>query len=148
MAKHSTEAPVPNPKYSSKLLQMKFMQRGKERQTLTQHTAEQVKKEDDSQWIAAGASSSGCVVISEADPPPGALYGHISFQQFNPAAEKLQAEAEKRREEAKRRQELGPEGAAISDAEMAAAAVAKRKAQEEAPIKGWREGAHKKRQST
>ena len=33
---------------------------------------------------------SGCIIISEPDPHPGALLGHMTFGGFNPAIEQIQ----------------------------------------------------------
>lgn len=49
----------------------------------------QVKAEDDSEWVAEGQQT-GCVVLTEGDPPPGAHFGHMSFSSFNPELQKLQ----------------------------------------------------------
>ena len=38
----------------------------------------------------ARTPQSGCLVISEPDPPPGALLGHMTFGGFNPAIEQMQ----------------------------------------------------------
>ena len=38
----------------------------------------------------ARTPQSGCIIISEPDPPPGALLGHMTFGGFNPAIEQMQ----------------------------------------------------------
>ena len=46
--------------------------------------------EEEAHWVApAAAGVRGCTVLLEADPPPGTAIGHMSFQAFNPAVEKL-----------------------------------------------------------
>ena len=64
--------------FSSRLLQMKFMQRKQEK-----------RKAEDAEWVAEG-SQGGCILVCEPDPPPGALLGRMGFGGFNPDAEKLQ----------------------------------------------------------
>lgn len=51
----------------------------------------QAVKEEEEEWVAtAPAAPSGCVVLVEGNPPPGAHMGHMSFNSFNPHLEKLQ----------------------------------------------------------
>ncbi|CAK0757636.1 hypothetical protein CVIRNUC_002557 [Coccomyxa viridis] len=106
---------------SSRLLQMKFMKRGQAAET-PPHAAsasaaateeeptdasEQPKKvSEDERWVAR-TPQSGCIIISEPDPPPGALLGHMTFGGFNPAIEQMQKEAETRLREAKRKRAGG-----------------------------------------
>jgi len=46
--------------------------------------------EEEAHWVvSAAAGVRGCTVLLEADPPPGTAIGHMSFQSFNPAVEKL-----------------------------------------------------------
>ena len=53
----------------------------------------QAKKEEEEEWVAdAPAGPSGCVVLVEGNPPPGAHMGHMSFNSFNPDLEKLQVD--------------------------------------------------------
>ena len=47
------------------------------------------KSSEDERWVAR-TPQGGCIVISEPDPPPGALLGHMTFGGFNPALEQLQ----------------------------------------------------------
>ena len=47
------------------------------------------KVPEDERWVAR-TPQSGCIIISEPDPPPGALLGHMTFGGFNPAIEQLQ----------------------------------------------------------
>ena len=52
--------------------------------------SEQPKKvSEDERWVAR-TPQSGCIIISEPDPPPGALLGHMTFGGFNPAIEQMQ----------------------------------------------------------
>ena len=48
-----------------------------------------VKVPEDERWVAR-TPQSGCIIISEPDPPPGALLGHMTFGGFNPAIEQMQ----------------------------------------------------------
>ena len=49
------------------------------------------KEEEEEEWVAtAPAGQSGCVILVEGNPPPGAHMGHMSFNSFNPELEKLQ----------------------------------------------------------
>ena len=50
-----------------------------------------MQESNDSEWVAEGAAApSGCVLIVEGTPPPGASMGHMSFHSFNPELQKLQ----------------------------------------------------------
>ena len=54
------------------------------------NASEQPKKDfEDQRWVAR-TPQSGCIIISEPDPPPGALLGHMTFGGFNPVIEQMQ----------------------------------------------------------
>ncbi|BDA44640.1 hypothetical protein COCOBI_06-1170 [Coccomyxa sp. Obi] len=105
-----------NQGFSSRLLQMKFMQRKQEKRK-AEEVLDQVAqpKTEDAHWVTEG-SQRGCILICEPDPPPGALMGHMAFGGFNLEAEKLQEDARKRLEAAKAGTNDGP---VVSDLEMA-----------------------------
>ncbi|KAK1437080.1 hypothetical protein QVD17_02865 [Tagetes erecta] len=73
---------------SSTLKNLKFMQRGANKE-------EKTKKEEE--VIPDGnfrsISIKKCMVIMEGDPSPGAVKGRMSFQSFNPSIDKLTEEA-------------------------------------------------------
>jgi len=111
------------PKVSSKLLQLKFMQRAVEKSQPPAQPSQEPAAAAADAWVAPASrrDAAPCRVLHEADPPPGALLGRLSFRKFNAETEKLQADAEA--EEA--RQRGGGDGGkaaavAVSDAEMAA----------------------------
>ncbi|CAL5227237.1 g10161 [Coccomyxa viridis] len=90
---------------------MKFMKRGQPAEATTRAASSTTdiqeapsKSSEDERWVAR-TPQGGCIVISEPDPPPGALLGHMTFGGFNPALEQLQEEAEKRLQEAKRKRD-------------------------------------------
>ena len=116
MAKREAAGAVKKP-YSSKLLQMRFMQRGTQpaataevgllvslarscllqsaivKAALAQQEPSPTEKEataTETEWTSNWGPQAGCSVIVEADPLPGASRGRLSFHSFNPAAEKLQ----------------------------------------------------------
>lgn len=115
--KTSTDASK-KPALSSRLMQMKFMQRGKEKTVLKEAVAEQVQHENDSKWVA-DAPQMGLVLVTEGDPPPGAHLGHMSFSSFNPELQKLQDERDAILKAAKKSATLGVDGKLIPDEEMA-----------------------------
>ncbi|EIE25641.1 hypothetical protein COCSUDRAFT_52525 [Coccomyxa subellipsoidea C-169] len=102
--------------FSSRLLQMKFMQRKQEKRK-AEEVFEQVAdpNPEDAEWVAEG-SQRGCILVYEPDPPPGALLGRMGFGGFNPDAEKLQKEAEERLQAAKAGKSDTP---VVSDLDMA-----------------------------
>ncbi|KAL3137397.1 hypothetical protein ABBQ32_006920 [Trebouxia sp. C0010 RCD-2024] len=106
------------PALSSRLMQMKFMQRGTEKSVLKQAVAEQVQHEDDSKWVT-DAPHTGLVLVTEGDPPPGAHMGHMSFSKFNPELQKLQDERDALLKAARKAATLGVDGKLIPDEEMA-----------------------------
>ncbi len=90
---------------SGRLQGLKFMQRARNREAVLQKQQQEEEEstvEDDSHWVAPGhntaAASRKCVVIVEGDPKPSATLGRMSFQNFNPAVEKIVEEVEMRRE--------------------------------------------------
>lgn len=108
--------------HSSKLMQMKFMQRGVQRKQMQEQTEKQLDAEEEAHWVApAGVGGHGCTVLMEADPPPGTAIGHMSFKAFNPAIEKLHEDREEMLLAAakRKREATNGEGTSVSDAEMA-----------------------------
>ena len=147
MAQSKEDPPATKPALSSRLMQMKFMQRGQEKAIIEEAVVEQVRQtpyigatsrhvyskwlrtarsttaiccsavdtagmvpgcgshlslhahlfmcytqvraDEEDKWTA-DAQQTGCVVLTEADPPPGAYFGHMSFSSFNPELQKLQ----------------------------------------------------------
>jgi rRNA-processing protein FCF1 len=90
---------------SGRLQGLKFMQRARKREEALQKQQQEEEEssvEDDSHWVAPGhntaAASRKCVVIVEGDPKPSATLGRMSFQNFNPAVEKIVEEVEMRRQ--------------------------------------------------
>lgn len=73
--------------FSSTLRNLKFMQRAPQKEEITKKE-EEVKKIDTSETI-----KKKCVVIMEGDPHPGATFGRMSFQSFNPSIDKLNEKA-------------------------------------------------------
>eukprot|EP00873_Tetraselmis_striata_P042453 jgi/Tetstr1/462717/TSEL_007681.t1 len=85
--------------FSSRLKGMKFMQRAEEKKNKGVASKRKREEDEEARWVVrpegGGVSQAkGCVVVLEADPPPGALLGRMSFQSFSDATERLQAEAE------------------------------------------------------
>lgn len=118
MAEGKVDGPAKKPAFSSRLLQMKFMQRGKEKAVVKEAVTAQVKAVDDSEWVAE-RQQTGCTVLAEGDPPPSALFGHMSFSSFNPELQKLQEQRESMLKTARNAALVGAEGKANSDTEMA-----------------------------
>ncbi|KAL6519063.1 hypothetical protein OROHE_017487 [Orobanche hederae] len=74
---------------SSTLKNLKFMQRGAQKD-------EKTKKEEEVLPAGDFPSSSAvkrCVVVVEGDPYPGATRGRMSFLSFNPSIDKLNGQA-------------------------------------------------------
>ncbi|KAK9838368.1 hypothetical protein WJX81_007536 [Elliptochloris bilobata] len=72
------------PKFSSRLMQMKFMQRGKPPPAAAaEEAALQVavleEPDEQAEWVVRGGAAGGCRVVAEADPRPGAAVGRLSF---------------------------------------------------------------------
>eukprot|EP00891_Asterochloris_glomerata_P000264 jgi/Astpho2/264/Aster-x0912 len=61
----------------------------------------QSTEKDQTEWASPATSPASCRVIVEGDPPPSAPFGQMSFGNFNPATEKMHAEAEQRHAAAK-----------------------------------------------
>ncbi len=86
---------------TGRLAGLKFMQRAKIREEeFKKQEAEEVGSAaaGDSHWVTPAAATSRCKVIVEGDPKPGALIGRMSFQNFNPAVERIAEEVQARRE--------------------------------------------------
>ncbi|DBA92455.1 hypothetical protein WJX77_001854 [Trebouxia sp. C0004] len=118
MAEGKADGPAKKPAFSSRLMQMKFMQRGKEKAVVKEAVTAQVKFMDDSEWVAEGQQT-GCTVLAEGDPLPSAYFGHMSFSSFNPELQKLQEQRETMLKAARKAALLGAAGKAIPDTEMA-----------------------------
>lgn len=71
---------------SSTLRNLKFMQRANQKEEKSKKE-EEVKPEDN--FFSPNTVKRKCVVIMEGDPHPGATKGRMSFQNFNPAIDKL-----------------------------------------------------------
>ncbi|XP_034687309.1 uncharacterized protein LOC117915742 isoform X1 [Vitis riparia] len=71
---------------SSTLKNLKFMQRANQKEEKSKKE-EEVKPEDN--FFSPNTVKRKCVVIMEGDPHPGATKGRMSFQNFNPAIDKL-----------------------------------------------------------
>ncbi|KAL7585845.1 uncharacterized protein LOC111902224 [Lactuca sativa] len=73
---------------SSTLKNLKFMQRGANKE-------EKTKKEEEvtPNGNFPSITTKKCMVIMEGDPSPGAIRGRMSFQSFNPSIDKLNEEA-------------------------------------------------------
>lgn len=85
---------------TGRLQGMRFMQRAKLREDVLKKQEAEAKGEtavDEVHWVTPAASRV-CRVIVEGDPKPGAIVGRMSFQNFNPAVEKIVEEVEARRE--------------------------------------------------
>mmetsp|Transcript_13102 Transcript_13102/g.31057 ORF Transcript_13102/g.31057 Transcript_13102/m.31057 type:complete len:132 (+) Transcript_13102:98-493(+) len=112
-------------KFSSRLMDMKFMKRAEERKEMKTALKRKSKSDAEAQWVAPQSTTENrrLAVITEGDPPPGALVGRFSFQSFSPATERLQAEAEERLQRVKDDQDMEGTGeeTAVSDADMAKA---------------------------
>lgn len=111
-------AAAKKPALSNRLMQMKFMQRGKEKTVLKEAVEEQAKTEDEAKWVAQ-TQQTGCVVLTEGDPPPTAHFGHMSFSSFNPELQKLQDEREAMLAAARKAGLQHLNGESVSAAEMA-----------------------------
>lgn len=118
MAEGKADGPTKKPAFSSRLLQMKFMQRGREKPVVKGAVTAQVQAMDDNEWVAEGQQT-GCTVLSEGDPLPSAHFGHMSFSSFNPELQKLQEQRETMMKAARKAALLGVEGKAVTDKEMA-----------------------------
>lgn len=84
-----TEIRMAKRELSSTLKNLKFMQRA------SNNREEKAKEPEDVLPDGIFPSSSApkrCVVIMEGDPHPGAIKGRMSFQNFNPAIDKLNEE--------------------------------------------------------
>jgi len=117
MSEEGADGDEPKKAYSSKLMQMRFMQRPKAKAAavVTEEEVVVVKKEGDGaeEWSGSRGSEAGCTVIMEGDPPPGAVTGRMSFQGSNVKTEDGESAAEIKKEE-----EQSPGGKAVSDEEM------------------------------
>lgn len=87
------------PKYqlSDKLTSMKFMQRAQpQKRGFDEAIGQEDAAKADAEWVAPAAAqpSRGCIIIQERDPLPPGVCGRMSFGQFNPVTELLQAQAE------------------------------------------------------
>ncbi|DBA81136.1 TPA: hypothetical protein ACH3X2_007105 [Trebouxia sp. C0005] len=118
MAEGKSDGPAKKAAFSSRLMQMKFMQRGKEKAVVKEAVTAQAKVVDDSEWVAEGQQT-GCTVLAEGDPLPSAHFGHMSFSSFNPELQKLQEQRETMLKAARKAALLGAEGKAIPDTEEA-----------------------------
>eukprot|EP00878_Enallax_costatus_P004961 GHUV01005217.1.p1 GENE.GHUV01005217.1~~GHUV01005217.1.p1 ORF type:complete len:227 (+),score=61.79 GHUV01005217.1:218-898(+) len=89
------------PKYqlSEKLTRMKFMQRAQpQKRGFDEAIGQEDAAKAEAEWVAPAAAqhSKGCIIIQERDPLPAGVCGRMSFGQFNPDTELLQAQAEAR----------------------------------------------------
>ncbi|RID41354.1 hypothetical protein BRARA_J01322 [Brassica rapa] len=73
---------------SSTLRNLKFMQRS----ALKEEKKKKIDDDNANFTPSPGSVSKKCVVISDWDPQPRALFGRLSFQSFNPSIEKLNEE--------------------------------------------------------
>lgn len=74
---------------SSTLRNLKFMQRGANKEEKTKKEEEVIPDGN----FPSSITTKKCVVIMEGDPTPGAIRGRMSFQSFNPSIDKLNEEA-------------------------------------------------------
>lgn len=74
---------------SSTLKNLKFMQRASNNKEEKAKEAEDVLPDG---IFPSSTAPKRCVVIMEGDPHPGAIKGRMSFQNFNPAIDKLNEE--------------------------------------------------------
>ncbi|KAL4558224.1 hypothetical protein LXL04_036422 [Taraxacum kok-saghyz] len=74
---------------SSTLRNLKFMQRGSNKEEKTKKEEEVTPNGNFPSFI----TTKKCMVIMEGDPSPGAIRGRMSFQSFNPSIDKLNEEA-------------------------------------------------------
>ncbi|KAK9842680.1 hypothetical protein WJX74_000614 [Apatococcus lobatus] len=115
MAKRDAEG-APK-KFSSKLLQMKFMQRAVAKQEAEAAPATKEAKVVEAEWAVPGSLKQSCRIIMEGDPRPSGITGHLSFCAFNPAIDQIHREAAEREQQ---RIKTEQDGKAVSDADMAA----------------------------
>ncbi|PRW33666.1 peptidase S8 [Chlorella sorokiniana] len=108
------------PVLSSRVMGLKFMQRGREKEQKAAAEEAAEEREAEAHWVVEGARTR-CVVLAEGDPPPleAAGGGRISFGGFNTEAEERRKGAEAA--EALAAAEQNPEGVVITDEGMAAA---------------------------
>ncbi|TKW13394.1 hypothetical protein SEVIR_5G098200v4 [Setaria viridis] len=84
---------------SSTLRNLKFMQRGAAAQKVEEKAKVEVEVQEEVVVAPSGGFGSSaqvarkCIVIMEGNPHPGAVKGRMSFQNFNPSIDKLNAEA-------------------------------------------------------
>mmetsp|Transcript_6416 Transcript_6416/g.17941 ORF Transcript_6416/g.17941 Transcript_6416/m.17941 type:complete len:139 (-) Transcript_6416:134-550(-) len=133
-------------RFSGKLLEMKFMKRAQEKKLMATAVKRKRKDDEEAHWVAKreAGQSKRCVVVSEGDPPPGALLGRFSFQSFSASTQKLQEEAEQNlaRLTAAQTEEaddlVGNGETSVSDMDMAQAAAKRQKTSAEAGRLGER----------
>jgi hypothetical protein len=111
---------------SSRLTNMKFMQRG---QQVKRGFDEAIGQDDDikqeAEWVvnsSKGSGSKGCLVIQERDPLPAGILGRMSFGKFNPVIEQLQEDAEAAalgKPLPSQQQQQQTEGVSVTDDDMA-----------------------------
>eukprot|EP00775_Hariotina_reticulata_P015418 gene15418-biopygen17269 len=113
---------------SSRLTNMKFMQRGQQvKRGFDEAIGQDDSAKQEAEWVVASSSSSsgkGCVVIQERDPLPIGILGRMSFGKFNPAIEQLQEDAEaaasgKPLASQQQQQQQQAEGVSVTDDDMA-----------------------------
>ncbi|CAD7702547.1 unnamed protein product [Ostreobium quekettii] len=115
--------------WSSKLDKLSFMRRASHKTKLVDEAKERAFKNEEDHWtVQPSHGTGGCIVIVEGDPPHSAPTSRMSFQNFNPATEKLQRELEGQNQKLQYIRELGEQCRRdkISGAEISAEEMAKR----------------------